>query len=499
MEDLKESVRKSSYWVLFRFLISISVGTFITTFVVRTLSIRDYGIYNVLYSLIAFVSVIASFGIPQVFQRFLPEAYQKKDFYQIKKIISFGLLIRFFLSFLTILLVFLFNKPIGNFLKIDGLLKYFTVFAWGIIFCLEITLFTQALHSLFLHKYSVIASTFYTLIRGICIFFALKSGMGLIGVLWSEVIAWAFQLILSLWFYKNKFSQKIKIESKPPIPIKRFFRYAGFSSLNELGSSVLGVSTDFFVITATLGPTYVSFYAFADRIIRLFQNCMPHNILIDVIRPTFFSKYSHSKNKNDLNHMFNIILKISAFFIFPLAMALLVIGDKVIIYVFSAKYIGALTILWIIIISNVLNIFVYPTGLVLQALEKVNINFYSKIFAVYNLVVEIIIIKYFQVIGVVVVTCTAVLFKNIYMYYYARKFGQVKIDFKGLGKILFNSILMGVILFPLRMTVSNLLSLLFISVIGFTIFIIVSFLNKGFCERERTVINSLLPAKLFYF
>jgi O-antigen/teichoic acid export membrane protein len=251
------------------------VGAFVTVFIIRNLSVKDYGVYTVLYSMIAYVSVIASFGIPSVFQRFIPEALQKKEYSLIKILVFRGLMLRILLSAITVCVILLFHGPIGRLFKIEGFLGYFSIFAWGIVLYLEAVLLANVLHSLFLHKYSVIASTIYTIFRGISVFVLLNFGLGIKGVLLAEVAAWALWTFLQYYFYYINFAQPHTSSEKSQLPLWRFFRYGGLSSLNELGSSVLGTSTDFFVITAFLGPGAVAFYAFADRIIKMFVSCMP--------------------------------------------------------------------------------------------------------------------------------------------------------------------------------------------------------------------------------
>lgn len=499
MSDLHTSIRNSSIWIIIRLIISLTVGAFVTVFIIRNLSVKDYGVYTVLYSMIAYVSVIASFGIPSVFQRFIPEALQKKEYSLIKILVFRGLMLRILLSAVTVCVILLFHGLIGRLFKIEGFLGYFSIFAWGIVLYLEAVLLANVLHSLFLHKYSVIASTIYTIFRGISVFVLLNFGWGIKGVLLAEVAAWAVWSFLQYFFYYINFAQPHTSSEKSQVPLWRFFRYGGLSSLNELGSSVLGTSTDFFVITAFLGPGAVAFYAFADRIIKMFVSCMPHVFLIDVIRPAFFTKYAESGNKQHLADMFNLLIKIGAFCVFPLAAGIFVLGDKMISIVFKPEYLDALPVLWIMIIFTAINIFANPTGLVLQSLEQVQINLYSKIFAIYNLIAELLVIQKYGVIGVVLVTCSATLMKNIFLYYYAKKYTGLIIDWLGLMKITINASLMAIFIYPMRSFINNLASLALVACIGIIVYFFVAWCNKSFKEQERKWLNRLLPKPIFVF
>ncbi len=415
MVDLHTSVRTSSLWMMIRLGISLTVGAFVTTYIVRSLTVKDYGIYAVLYSLISYVSVIGSLGISSVLQRFIPEALQHREYALLKYLVSRGLILRILLSAATVGVILLFHDPVGRLLKVEGFIDYFSIFAWGIVLLLEANLLTAVLHSLFLHKYSVIASTLYFVFRGGSVSLLLRLGYGIYGLLWAEVVAWGLWVFLQWGFYYFKFMRLHTDSERKALPLRRYVRYGSLSLFNELGSSVFSVSTDFFIITAVLGPGAVALYAFADRVIKLFTHCMPHIALSEVIRPTFFTKYAESGNNQHLIDMFNLLVKIGAFFVFPLAAGLFVLGDPMITLVFRPEYLAARPILWLLLFFTALNVFVSPMALTLQAIEQVQITLYSRIFAIYNLIVELLVIKHFGVMGVVAVTCSAVLMKNLFL------------------------------------------------------------------------------------
>jgi len=499
MQNLDTSIRNSSLWMIVRLGVSLTVGAVVITYIIRSLSVEDYGVYTLLYSLIGYVSVIASLGIPAAFQRFIPEALQRKEYALLKQLVLRGLLLRLLLSGVTIGVMFLFRGLLGRLLKVNGFAGYFGVFAWGIVLSLEASLLTSVLHSLFLHKYSVVAGTVYLVFRGVCVFILLQWGWGIRGVLWAEVASWALWALLQALFYYVRFVRLHRDGEKTAFPVFRYVRYSGLSSLNELGNSVLSVSTDFFVITAFLGPGAVAIYAFADRVINLIVRCMPHIVLVDVIRPTFFAKYAQSGDPQHLADMFNLLVKIGAFSVFPLAAGMFVLSDRMITVVFKPEYLAAHPILLILIIFTAINIFAEPTGLVLQAIEQVQIILYSKVFAVYNLVLELLVIRWFGVMGVVLVTCSAVLMKNLYCYLYVKKHAGVRADWGGLLAIATNAVVMSLVLWPLRPLVTGLWSLMLVVCIGVVVYLLVSWVNKAFNAQERSWVNRVSPRPVFVF
>jgi len=227
--------------------------------------------------------------------------------------------------------------------------------------------------------------------------------------------------------------------------------------------------------------------------------CLPDYVLVDVIRPAFFTRYAGASDTAVLGKMFNLLTKLAAFFFFPFAVGVLVLGDKMTIYVFGAKYLDSLVTLWIVVLFAASNVFMTSTGLVLQSTEKVQVQLYSKIFAVYNLVADLLVVRPFGVVGVALATGSAVLLKNLFCYYYAKKHGSLRVDWKGLSAILANSALMGLALYPLRHLATSLPWFLLVTLLGLVVYGLLAFVNKGFSEEERALLNKVSGKRVFVF
>jgi len=499
MSQLHTLVQKGTIWTIAKTVVKAATGIFVTVYLTRNLSVDDYGIYNLLLALMLYVSLFSSFGVLNIFQRYIPELHKNEDIFTLKKLVLGGLLLRTVLSATFVCLVIVFSDRTGELLQVDNWLGYFKLFSLGIIFCLEVEMLTVVLTSLFLHKYLAVVNMAYSLIRAGTIYFVLRTGWALPGVLLTEVVAWgAFALVL-VYCYYSKFARLNTVKLKTAFPLKRFFRYGGYCFCNEMGVTILSASTDFFVLSIFLGPVAVGIYAFANRVIQLFSRYLPHVVLLDVIRPAFFTKYAQTGDPRDLERMFNLLIKLAACFLFPAVVGILALGDKMIIYVFGTKYLGALIPLWIVALFTAINVFMMPTGLVLQALEKVQIQLYSKVFAIYNLIADLIVVRPYGVTGIALVTGSAVLFKNLYCFFYARKYTGLAADWKGLCVILINSALMGLLLWPLRTIVTGISTLILAIFAGLAVYASVSYFNKAFSSEERNLINKILPKPIFVF
>jgi|GEM_PF-1070795 len=497
--NLYLQARKSSLYTIAGKLVT-PIVTFLTTiYIVRTLSVADYGIYNVLLAVMGYIGILSAFGLPSIFQRYVPEFQERRKIANLKRLVTRGSFLMIASSALFVLVLVLFSSQVGRLLRIDNWLHYFGLFSLGIIFSLEGKLLSITLTSLFLHKYFVISNVVYVFSRASVLYLLLKAGWALEGLLLGEVAAYAILMMMFAYCYYSKFSRLNKTNSKPPFPTKRLFRYGGFSYLNEMGVRILDVSTDFLVISMFLGPLAVGMYSFANRVSELFSKILPHLLLQNVMRPAFFRKFTQTNSPKDLQKMVNLLVKITAFCSIPLTFAIFVLGDKIILHVFDPKYISGLTVLWIVATFLTIRAFQFPLGLVLQAIEKVNIIFYSKIFSVYNLVLDLVVVRFWGITGIALVTGSAILFQNLFMYFFVYRYIKLRLCVWALAVIVLNSVIMSLSVFWLRRYVVGFASLMVVSMLGLLIYLTMAFLNKAFTQDERRIVNSIIGKPAFVF
>lgn len=491
-------IRKNSPYVfLERSLIPI-INFIITVFIIRTLIVNEFGIYQVLLAVMSYVALLSSLGLLEVFRRFIPEFFQKKKFAMLKVLVEKGLFWRSLLCIGIVLIIIIFSRQIGNLLKFQQAMQYFAIFSIGIIFHLSSTLLSSTLISLFQHKLYLISQIIYVLFRAGLIYILLSMGKGLLGLLIAESAAYGLLFVIYFFFYR-RFLSRQSFEKKTEFSFRRLIRFGRYSYFNEAGAQILSVSTDYFIISAFLGPVAVGIYGFANKVMTLVSRILPQSMFVNIIRPAFFMKYVQNEDSEQVNRMFNFLTKIIVFFSFPLMLGIIILGDKLIIYVFDPKYLESLTVLWIVAAFHSIDHFMGPISLVLQSKEKVQILLYSKIFAVYNLLGDLLVVKTFGVVGIAVVTSSAIFFKNFFCFLYAKKYANIKLQYKGLATVIINSLIMAIIIYLLRPQIKNLLTFILVVIIGAVVYIGAAFFNKTFTDLERNKLNQILPKPIFIF
>lgn len=497
-EPLTGKVRQSSIYILISKIVGPVITIYITAYVIRRLSVDHYGIYNIYLSIMAYIGLISSTGLLNIFQRFIPEFNEKKQYTNLKKLVLHGSLLRMVLTIVIIAVIFCLSAPFSKLFKLDGNFEYFKWFALGILFFLESQLIGLTLTSIFLHKYYVIIQVIYTAFRAALIVIMLQMGWNLQGLLLSEVIAFGILLLLQIVYLHKKFWKQNLKDNNERFPGKRIIRYGGFSYFNEVGEQILDVSTDIFIISAYLDNVQVGLYAFANEIMRLISRWMPHRLLMDVITPAFFTKYEKSRDPKDLEFMFNLLIKLIGFIFFPVVVGLLVLGEPF-ISILAPKYESAYLILCIVAVFSAINAFAYPLGLMVQAVEKVEIHLMSKIFSIYNLIGDLLVVRPYGIEGVAVITGTAVAFKNIFTFIMIKKHVQFRVHWISLLKTILNALIMGIMLFLCRSFIHGIVTFVIITLSGIVVYLGMSYFLKIYFKAERDYLNRIIKKPLIFF
>jgi len=145
--------------------------------------------------------------------------------------------------------------------------------------------------------------------------------------------------------------------------------------------------------------------------------------------------------------------------------------------------------------------FCYAYTPILYALEKSRILFIASGAAIYNLIMDLILIPRLGILRAILATGSAGIILLPYYYIALKKEGSVKLKYpwKSFIKFSVNNIPLCFMLFFLKGFIHNITSLIGILIIGAIIYLCLSCLNKGFEEKDRELINKAIGSKLFVF
>ncbi len=421
--DNKQLLKKSSQAALYlgAFKIVSQVLSFISiTLLVRILSKNDYGIYNLLYSIIAVFSFVASFGLVNVLHRYVPEYFKRGEFFLAKRLFINAAKIRLATSVVILSVLLLFWDELSPYLKLHDYKNYFIIFIFVILCFQQWQLVRIVLNSFFLHQFTEGTQIVINFLKVVGYSLAFCCKVNFLWILCVDLFSFVLLVLSNIIVFIKKIPQiagtrkRFSKEEK-----KRVFRYGLYYNFNDVGTQLLDTNMDNILIAYFLDPVSVAIYAFCTKISKMIEHFSPINYLADVIRPAFISMGIDS-DKERIKRMFQFLIKCNYAFYIPMLFLVALSGREAVGIIFGKyeEYHLMLTIVFAFATFNAISI---PIGLVTQLKERSDILLLSRIFGIYNLIADVIFIKLWGVMGVVVATGTASLFKNIFIYRFMGK------------------------------------------------------------------------------
>ncbi len=175
-----------------------------------------------------------------------------------------------------------------------------------------------------------------------------------------------------------------------------------------------------------------------------------------------------------------------------------ILAKEIIFLVYNPKYLESLSVVYILLISYSIGFLSYTFASIINVLEKNELFFYSGIFSIYNLIMDIILIAKFGIIGAAIATGSALVLQYFYYYYFVRKLTKINFvfPFKSLFKSLFNFMPTIVFLFFFKPFITDIWFLITAIIFAMIIYFITSYINKLFSEKEREMINNAIGKRL---
>lgn len=177
------------------------------------------------------------------------------------------------------------------------------------------------------------------------------------------------------------------------------------------------------------------------------------------------------------------------------------IAKEIIIFIYDAKYLNTLPIIYVLLLCYSVGFLSYTYTSIINVLEKNELFFYGGIFSIYNLVMDIILVAKFGIIGAAIATGSALVLQYFYYYYFVKKLTKINFvfPFKSLFKSLFNLLPMVLFLLFFKQFITNIGLLITAIIISMFIYLVMSYYNKLFSEKEREMINKAIGRKLWVF
>lgn len=501
---MKRNLLKEAYLYYFIFLFTIPLGFLIRYFYTKTISVEEVGF---IYSIVGFMTIInqlSLLGIPKAMRFMIPKYLVKEDFKRISSILIHVFLVDFIIIVFFSSLFFIFSGWLATNYFHDSSLSFmielFVIFFIGLnIFNItrnlslsfkkekyfQIIKFFQLLLILF---FSVIAYIFYS--QDYLMYYSLVWG----------VVTFAVSLLFLLFFiYKSRKSIQEPLFEKD-LSLS-FFKYSFLFFAGNLGLLIIS-HTDLQVVTFYLGLENSG----------IFSNTMALvNIMISLFTPIsalFLSYFSELKEKNNFTQI-RVVLELFyylfVFLILPFVLLFSLFPEKILLLIYGEEYVSGSIILAILSVFSIVRILFAYNILFLEGLGlPKKISQFVFPLALLNLILDIVLIQYLGVLGVVLTTSFIWFLMGVISTYIIVKEVNLKFDFLKVIKIISNAIIFVFLIYLLKghLTFFNYyFNLIFILGFSFVLYFLFGYLLKIYQFKDLYVLipNGELKSKISFY
>jgi O-antigen/teichoic acid export membrane protein len=487
-------------WLIVGTIFSNIISLSITIFLIRRLPIKDFGVYSLFFGSLSVFAMFSINGILISLTRFSPELIQKNYFTFHKSIIIKLFLISLFVTFIFVVIIFIYKENIGIFLNIPNFSTYFSLFIINIFIYFQFTVSQNILIPLFEQKFLSIINLIGIVVRGILYFiFFYTISIDLIFII--EAIGMGISTIPSLLYAYNKVSA-LATNSSIVTPLvekkeyrRRIYRFALLSTASEMGEGGFSQISDYYFVSAFLGPFAMGLYAFPYKIINSIFNWIPINRINELMRPFFINKYYEKNEDNSyLKEIFNFLVKVYILLYGSIIACIISYQRLINIYVFKSKYLETQILLIVVLLFVLLRAFTFSIYMIIELKEKIEHSLYAQFFAVFNVFAVIFVLKYtgWGLIGVAFATGFSNLLRNTYMYQVMKRNTKVKLSFKNFVDTISIIMIVGLCMYTASLATNLILQILLPIIIGAIIFPILYKLIKPFNETEEIILSNTI-------
>jgi len=389
---------------------------------VRGMTEQDFGVFNLLYAFIPFVSTFASLGLDQTLRRYQPEYLRSGNTAAAAWLVRLVASARFGTNVILLSLMLLGWNYFAPFFKLAPYKAEFAVFCVLVLLYFQASILQLSLASHMLHRYSVGSMAALAVVKLVAYsLFAWKGSLTLERAILTDTIAYALAYVLLQLAYRRKSaaarsSPKFRPDSAER---KRLLRYGLLNNFNDVGTLMLSPSADTFFVAAFLNPLSVGVYAFYTRLHEMLFNLLPGHLFDNVVQPMFFAMPPNEADHRAPRY-FSLLVDMNLALWWPALTYAAGYHQEVVQVVFGGKFIEYSWLLPLVLLFGAQNVASSPATFVAQYEERAGIILLSKISAVFNVVALLVLVPLAGVYGAAIASGSSQLLKNLFIWWHVR-------------------------------------------------------------------------------
>ncbi len=504
MKKLREEIVKNTVYGTIRVIMNKIGGLIFTIILARLLLPELFGLYSIALSVIILILSFTDLGINSALIRYVSYYTGKNNKEKTRQYTKYFLKIKIFLIAITSILIIIFAKPLSIYFFNKPELFYLLLASLFYIITAPLEGFAESFFVIKKEvKYTIVLEFIFQVSRILLTIISIKLFIGLdkiIGVLiglgLTSLIAsiYTINYLLKNWSYLFEKDKYLNVDKKK---VKKYITYLTISTL----SLILFGSIDMLMLGRFVPTEYAGYYKVA---LSFVTSMAAITSLTYAILP-FFTQLK----KDKLEKLLKIIIKYSSILTIPVIFGLIILGNKLIVFVFGNNYGDSIhpgywlsPLIFITALNSIfLNLF--------QAREKTKITAEVTIYSlILNLILNYTLIKLLlnysdlhATIGAAIATTASQLFLLVLLCIQSKKVLNIELS-KAIVistiKPIFSSVVMSLFLIYINNFLSGgIINYIIRIILGAIIYFITLFIIKGLTITDLRNVNLIIKSKKF--
>ena len=474
------------FWNQLNKTFEFGLGFFTSIIVARQLGPSEYGVYSAVISFALLFLLFASFGFEQVVNAQIPkllvEEKKGEAVYLFKRLI----VLRFILLCFACTLLQLFSTLIGRIMHIESMSPYLKLIAFfiilsGISSLLSFMLIAQ-LKMRAIAEVGIISKALKLFLSWLL----LRMGFGIPGLILLAIGLSFLEIIFYSYYLRPIYFT---------VP-----RKVDLTSYGWMGANFWLIGIVNYLLERQVDIIFLGIFSVPVSQIAYYSLAATLTLTIGVITVsglggvglTAFSSIHADRGEKALAQAWGVLVKFTILLTTPLLCFTIFFADKIILYVYTEKYLPAANLLRWLCLYQVGTKLVGGdsslTALYASGREKAGLIIRSGC-GILNVVLDIVLIKFIGVFGAVIATGTSFFLANLAEYLTLRKVLSVRLPYQLAAKGFAASVLAGLIC--IYIPAKNLAGLVGIGIAFVFSFVVIISILKPLKEQDRVYVNKL--------
>ena len=411
--DLSFLIKNGFFHIFSANVINKIIQFGISVVIVRLITKEAFGQWSYANNILNFFLLVDGLGVSSGLLQFASASRSEEErLSYLKYALLIGIAFNSILAIAVLFFCYFFELPVDGsteILRMLSLTPLITIF-FGI---LQIYLRAKLRNKEF---------SFVTVVNTITFFVGVLIGgyfFQVTGIVWGRYLAYIVSTVVAIWFLKDYYRSFFRVGIPSKENRKQFLEFSVVCMLSNSISQALYLMDTFLIGIMIHSDLVIASYKTA-TLIPFALNFIPSSVM--TFAYPYFARY-----KDDKSLIKNYYLKMQRylFLLNSLISALLIFFTPLVIKIlFGSSYLDAVIPFRILSFGYLIaGTFRIPSGNVIASLGKVQVNFYNAVISGgANIVLDIILIKYYGSVGAAIATVLVFIISSIVSVWYLRKY-----------------------------------------------------------------------------